>query len=70
MDVKQTAEKLHALTKKQTAEIISTLEGWGYKDISVGLSTYAHGKNKRVAEFPSDKIVHLSIDASFYEEDD
>jgi hypothetical protein len=69
MDVKQTAEKLHSLTGEQAREIISTLEGWGYKDVGVGYSVITHGKNKRVSERPSDKMVHLSIEASFYEDD-
>jgi hypothetical protein len=70
MDVKQTAKQLHTLTKEQAAEIINTLESWGYKDVSVGYGICVHGKNKRVTERPSDKVIHLTMDATFYEDDD
>jgi hypothetical protein len=68
MDTSQAAEKLHSLTGEQAKEIIGTLEGWGYKDVTVGYSVTKHGKNKRISERPSDKIIHLSIEATFYED--
>jgi hypothetical protein len=70
MDVKKTAEQLHALTREQATEIISTLEGWGYKDVMVGYQAVMHGKNKCVSERPSDKVIHVSIEATFYEDDE
>jgi hypothetical protein len=70
MDVRQTAEKLHSLTREQAKEIIGVLESWGYKDITVGHSAVTHGKNKLISDRPSDKVIHLSIEASFYRDGD
>jgi hypothetical protein len=70
MNVKKTAEQLHALTREQATEIISTLEGWGYKDVLVGYQATTHGKNKLVSGMPSDKVVHVSIEATFYEDEE
>jgi hypothetical protein len=66
MNVRQTAERLHFLTGKQAKEIIGVLERWGYKDITVGHGVVTPGKNKLISGHPSDKAIHLSIEASFY----
>jgi hypothetical protein len=70
MDMKQTAKKLRVLTGEQAEKIIGTLEGWGYKDVSVGYGVVTHGKNELISDHPSDKVIHLTIEALFYGDDD
>ena len=65
MDAKQTAEKLLVLTKEQDAEIINTLERMGFRDISLDYRVGVYDRHI-VKDFPSDRIIYLSIGASFY----